>query len=172
MAERVFKSFEEHVSPKIPLLKWGIIHGDPNGLNIIVDEDDSRYKVVAIIDFGDCVHTCYIFELAMMLAYAMLENAKPLQLSCPMLSGYLQAFPMSAEELDCLYYCVLARLVQTATMGEYLFQQEPWNAYLLTTPAKAWHVMEELLATPKDEVDKMWSDARQKTIEDFRFHST
>ncbi len=172
MAERVFKDFKEHVSPKLSLLKQGVIHGDANGLNIVVNRENNKYKVAGIIDFGDCVQSCYIFEPAIMLAYAMLESAHPLQLSCPMLSGYLQAFPMSEEELDCLYYCVLARLVQTATMGEYLFQQEPWNAYFLTTPAKAWRVMEELLATPKDEVDKMWTDARQKTAEDFHFEST
>ena len=165
MAERVFQSFEEHVSPKIPLLKRGTIHGDTNGLNIIVDKYNGSYQIAGIIDFGDCVHTCYVFELAITIAYAMTENATPLQLSCPMLSGYLQAFPMTEEELDCLYYCVLARLVQTAVLGEYQFREEPWNAYLLTTPAKAWRVMEEILATPKDKVDKMWTIAGQRTME-------
>ena len=166
MAERVLKSFEEHVSPRVPLLKQGIIHGDANGLNIIVDNHSGSYQIAGIIDF-DCMHTCYVFELATMLAYGMLENAMPLQLSCPMLSGYLQAFPMTEEELDCLYYCVLARLVQTAVLGEYQFKEEPWNAYLLTTPAKAWRVMEEILATPKDKVDKMWTNAGQRTLSQY-----
>ena len=89
----------------------------------------------------------------------MVENENPLQLSCPMLSGYLQAFPMSEEELDCLYYCVLARLCQSAVVGEHKFKQEPWNTYLLTTPAKAWRVMEVIFATTKDEVDRLWTHA-------------
>ena len=159
MAEMVFRNFKEHVFPKLTSLRQGIIHGDANGLNIIAAKQNGSYKISGIIDFGDCVHTCYIFELAIMLAYAMVENENPLQLSCPMLSGYLQAFPMSEEELDCLYYCVLARLCQSAVVGEHKFKQEPWNTYLLTTPAKAWRVMEVIFATTKDEVDRLWTHA-------------
>ena len=162
MAELVFRHFKDYVSPKISSLRQGVIHGDANGLNIVVAKQNGSYKVSGIIDFGDCVHTCYIFELAIMLAYAMVENENPLQLSRPMLSGYLQAFPMSEEELDCLYYCVLARLCQSAMVGEYKFRQEPWNTYLLTTPAKAWHVMREILATPINEVDRMWTESTQQ----------
>ena len=158
----VFQHFQENVSPRMSSLRQGIIHGDTNGLNIVVAKQNGSYKPSGIIDFGDCVHSCYVFELAIMLAYAMVENENPLQLSCPMLSGYLQAFPMSEEELDCLYYCVLARLCQSAVIGEHKFQQEPWNTYLLTTPAKAWHVMGEILAIPKSEVDEMWTDTRPK----------
>ncbi len=158
----MIQHFQENVSPKMSSLRQGIIHGDMNGLNIVVAKQNGTYRTSGIIDFGDSVHSCYVFELAIMLAYAMVQNANPLQLSCPMLSGYLQAFPMSEEELDCLYYCVLARLCQSAMIGEHKFKQEPWNSYLLTTPAKAWRVMREILAVPKSEVDEMWTDTRQK----------
>ncbi len=165
MAESVFQKFEEHVLPKFTSLRQGIIHGDANGENIIVVKENGCYKISGIIDFGDCVQTCYVFELAIMLAYAMVENENPLQLSCPMLSGYLQTFPMSEEELDCLYYCVLARLCQSAVVGEHKFKQEPWNTYLLTTPAKAWQVMGVIFATPRNEIEKLWARARQMQSE-------
>jgi hypothetical protein len=34
---------------------------DANDQNVLVD--DSRSRVTGIIDFGDCLHTCVIFEL-------------------------------------------------------------------------------------------------------------
>jgi Ser/Thr protein kinase RdoA (MazF antagonist) len=34
--------------------------------------------VTGILDFGDCVHTCLIFELAICIAYIMLGKKDPL----------------------------------------------------------------------------------------------
>jgi len=73
-----------------------------------------------------------------------------------MLRGYLDAFPLSRDELGCLYYVVLARMCQSAVSGEYRFIQEPWNAYLLTTPAKAWRVINLMLTLTKDRVEEIW----------------
>lgn len=167
MAEAVLKGFEEHVSPKISSMKRGVIHGDPNGLNIVLESKNGVFELSGMIDFGDCVNTCYVFECAMMLAYAMLEKNDPLHFVCPMLSGYYQAFPLCEEELNCLYYSVLGRLCQSAVIGEHQFKQEPWNTYLLTTPVHAWRVIEEILSTPKDQVDRLWADATKKTAAGF-----
>ena len=160
MAETVFDLFETHVSPKTLNFKQGIIHGDPNGLNIILQPNASNTaecNIAGVIDFGDAVKTCYVYEMGIMLAYAMLENDNPVEFAAPMLSGYLNAFPLSRDEVDSLYYLVLARCCQSAVLGEHQFSIEPWNDYLLTSPAKAWKLIEALLGTPKDEVDKVWA---------------
>ena len=167
MAETIFQGFEDNIVPYIPSMKQGTIYGDANGMNIVVKKRNGTYSLAGIIDFGDVVHTCCIFELGIMLGYAMLEKANPIQLVCPMLCGYLKAFPLSEMELDCLYYVVLARLCQSAVNGEYQFKQEPWNTYLLLTPVHAWKVIEEMLETSKDEVDRIWAEARSKNAEDF-----
>ena len=169
MAGTVFKNFEMHVIPKFPSLRQGVIHGDANMQNILVAKKNGRYEMAGVLDFAECFHSCYVFEVAIILAMAMItlgvEN--PLQISCPTLSGYLRTFPMSEEELDCLYYCVLARLCESAVIGEYKFKQDPSNAYLMTTPAKAWRMIKKILMTSKDDVDKIWTDARKKSPEDF-----
>ena len=66
---------------------------------------------------------------------------------------------MSDVELGCLYYVVLARLCQSAILGEYSYKQEPWNTYLLTTPTHAWKMIEEMLDMGKQAVDTIWEDA-------------
>ena len=168
MFEAVLDGFQKHVVPRIPDLAQGTIHGDVNGLNIVVKKDNGQgYIHSGMIDFGDCVHTCYVFELGIMLGYAMIEKKNPIPLVGPMLCGYLHAFPMSEVELDCLYYVVLARLCQSAVLGEYQYTLEPWNTYLLTTPVHAWRVIKEMLETPKEEVDRIWAEAIGKKPEDF-----
>ena len=164
MTRSVLDSFEEHVFPKMSNFKKGIIYGDANGLNIIVQKDrDGDYQVAGMIDFGDCTFSYYVFDLGILLTYVMMENLDHkndmslIEFVSPILRGYTNALPLSDEELDCLYYIIMARCCQSALNGTYCFKQEPWNTYLLTSPAKSWGLMEFLLKTSKAEVDKLWA---------------
>ena len=163
--EKIFQAFEEHVTPRIPSFKRGVIHGDLNGLNIVLQDKlpaDEGYHVAGFIDFNDAVKTCVIFELGISLAYIMQENLHPVTCSSvvefvgPMIRAYNSVFPLSAQELDCLYYLVLARCCQTALNGIRAHKVEPWNSYLLTTPQKSWVLIQQLLNTPKHKVDDTW----------------
>lgn len=170
--EKIFKAFEEHVNPKIPSFKKGIIHGDMNGLNIVLkmpcSSEYAKCHVAGFIDFNDCVKTCVVFELGISLAYIMQENLHPVHCSNavefvgPLISAYNRVLPLSTEELDCLYYLVLARCCQTALNGIRSYKVEPWNSYLLTTPKKSWVLVDELLNIPKGEVDSIWKNSINK----------
>ena len=70
--------------------------------------------------------------------------------------GYHAVFPLTPDEFDSLYYLALARCVQSAIMGAHSFKAEPWNTYLLTTPEKAWTVVDFLLSATKEVVDRTW----------------
>ena len=153
VASSVVALYEKHVTPAIPLMKKGVIHNDANGLNILFSD---KCEISGMIDFGDCIRTCYLFELAIMLAYGMVEKDDPVQCVAPMFRGYRDVFPLSADELSCLYYAVLARLCQSAVNGEYHFTLEPWNTYLLTTPAEAWKLMNLLLTLTRERVEEIW----------------
>ena len=164
MARCVLDSFEEKVIPKISNFKKGIIYGDANGLNIIVQKDnDGDYQMAGMIDFGDCMSSYYVFDLGILLAYVMMENLNlrngmnPIEFVAPILHGYTNALPLSDEELDCLYYIIMARCYQSAINGAYRFKQEPWNTYLLKSPSKSWRLMEFLLENSKVEVDRLWA---------------
>ena len=158
MANTIVGLYKAHILPLLPSMKKGVIHGDVNGLNIVLKkiEYEEEYDIVGLIDFGDCVHSCYLFEVAIMITYGMVEKENPVEFVAPMLRGYLDAFPLSKEELGCLYYAVLARLCQSGVNGEYQFTLEPWNTYLLTTPAEAWRLMDLLLTLSKDRVEEIW----------------
>ena len=166
MIVRVLDDFEKYVCPKIPNFKKGIIYGDGNGLNIIIQKDShGDYQVAGMIDFGDCVPSCYIFDLGILLAYVMLENLNlkngmsPIEFVGPILRGYTDAFPLSKEEIDCLYYIAMARCCQSGLIGMLTFKQEPWNTYLMNTHSKCWRVIELMLSTSKETVDRIWANA-------------
>ena len=163
VAEKVIKMFEENVVPKIPSLEMGIIHGDYNGLNIILKRNSTEcYDIVGLIDFNDSLKTCKIFDLGICLAYIMLENLDPstspnvVEFVGPIIRGYHSILPLSTDEFDSLYYLVLARCIQSAVNAALAFKAEPWNSYLLTTPSKAWRLVDVLLDTTKHEVDRIW----------------
>ena len=166
MFQTICNGFETHVIPLIPQMAKGTVHGDLNGLNIVVQRNDDGYSVAGVIDFGDCVHSCYVFELGIMLSYAMVNRENPISLVGPMLCGYLDTFPLSEVELDCLYYVILVRMCQSAMLGEHQYKLEPWNKYLLTHSVHAWKVIGEMLSTSKEEVDRIWMEARVKNYKD------
>ena len=151
--------------PRIPSFRRGIIHGDFNGLNIIMDkkQGNDSYQVTGVIDFGDSSENCTIVDLGICLPYIMLENMSPKHFSNaiefvgPVIQGYHSVLPLTPDEFDSLYYLALARCVQSAIMGTHAFKAEPWNTYLLTTPEKAWTVIDLLLSTRKEVVDGIWN---------------
>ena len=161
----VLDGFEKCVLPKIPNFKKGIIYGDAHGLNFIIRKDNhGGYQVAGIIDFGDCVSSSYVFDIGILLACTMTENLdpengmSPIEFVAPILHGYTDAFPLSKEEIGCLYYIAMAHCCQSGLIGMLIFKREPWNTYLLNTPSKCWRVIELMLGTSKAEVDRMWAN--------------
>lgn len=164
MVEKSLSGFEEYVVPKIPNFQKGIIYNDPSGQNIVLRKIDGKdeYEVAGGIDFDETVHSSYVFDLSVCLAYIMMENlspsgyASPVEFVAQIVSGYVSVFPLSSEERQSLYYLVLARCCQSAVFGELNFKAEPWNEYMLLTPRKSWKVIDLLLSVGKDYVDRAW----------------
>ena len=156
VAASVVSMYEEHVIPMIPKMKKGIVHNDINGLNILFNVVPGKCDFSGLIDFGDSVHTCYLFELAIMLAYGMCEKENPVEFVGYMFRGYREVFPLSREELDCLYYAVLARLCLSMVSGEYRFTLEPQNSYILYSVTEAWKLINILLDLTKRGVEEIW----------------
>ena len=155
LAEAVYTEVENKLVPRLRYLKHSTIHGDCNEQNILVDPSTGR--VCGIVDFGDCVRTCCVFELAILLAYCLLlVDTDGIQKVAPVVAGYLSVFPLDQDELDVLYYAVLARLCKSVVTGYLTFLQDPSNSYVLTTQKAGWTTIETLLRAPKHEVDEVW----------------
>jgi hypothetical protein len=76
LQQRVIAAFNDKVLPKIPTLRSAIIQNDANEANLIINEE--RTKVNGIIDFGDCLETCFVFEASLPPSRTPLPSKTPL----------------------------------------------------------------------------------------------
>lgn len=93
MVEEILGSFSQNVLAKTDTLQGGIIHGDFNEQNIIVDQwGDGEWRVSGVLDFGDACLSNYLFELAISMCYIMLDCKRngldPIIGSGHILAGY------------------------------------------------------------------------------------
>ena len=162
MAERILSAFEAEVLPHLHTMTRGVVYGDGSGMNILVARNGASYDVTGCIDFGECTYTCIVFDLAIAMAYSMLNKKDPLNFSSPILPGFLAAFSLTEVDLSALYYSVLGRMVQSAVFGETQHKRQPWNDYLLQTPRQFWKIIREMLELGRERVEEMWKSARSK----------
>lgn len=144
-------------------LRKGVIHNDANDHNLIVD--DAGERVVAVIDFGDTVHTHVVNELGIAMAYAIMDKPDLVATASHMVKGYCEAFPLNEAELSALYVLVAARLACSATMGAYSYAQDPGNEYLLLHAAPAFRTLSAWWALDEAEVTAALHSAAAEAAE-------
>jgi 4-aminobutyrate aminotransferase-like enzyme/Ser/Thr protein kinase RdoA (MazF antagonist) len=135
--------FEQHLD-RIEACPKAVNHNDANDYNIIVSQDKGDRKVVGFIDFGDVIYTQRINEVAIALAYAMMDTPDPLRTAIPVLRGYHQISPILPEELEVLFPLIAARLVISITTSIRNQAEQPDNSYLQVSNQPALTLLEQL----------------------------
>jgi Ser/Thr protein kinase RdoA (MazF antagonist) len=120
--------FETTVAPLLPGLRKSAIHGDTNDYNILIDEE--RSEVVGIIDFGDMVYSYTNADLAIALAYVILNNESQLAAAKNVVAGYNQVLPLSDGELASIWGLMIMRLCMSVCIAAYQQRRRPDNQYL------------------------------------------
>ena len=109
-------------------LRRSVIHGDANDYNVLVDPE--RMKVVGLIDFGDMGYSYTAGNLAIAVAYVVLDKTDPVAAAREVVEGYTSEFVLTEDELDALWPLVLMRLCMSVCLAAYQQQQRPENEYL------------------------------------------
>ncbi|KAK7792468.1 hypothetical protein R5R35_013860 [Gryllus longicercus] len=165
LASDVIEVFEKDIVPIIPNLERGLLHGDCNEQNILVQKSPTSddWCVYGIIDWGDCHISCYVFELAIMICYMMLQCKllDPLEAPGHILAGYITRRKLPEIEFQLLKKCVCARLCQSLVLGAYSFAQDPSNKYVLTTAANGWNLLDKVWNMPEEILYKKWKEIIQ-----------
>ncbi|XP_053368463.1 hydroxylysine kinase [Clarias gariepinus] len=156
----VIDQYQNYVVPKLPFFRKCIIHGDMNDHNILVEKDGpSSYKISGILDFCDMSSGYFVFELAIMIMYMMIESANPLEVGGPLIAGFESLWPLTSDERDALYTLVLSRLSQSLVFAHSAVFQQPENAeYLMITAKNGIRLLQLLWDKGKEEVEKIWFD--------------
>ncbi|MGA3019168.1 MAG: aminotransferase class III-fold pyridoxal phosphate-dependent enzyme [Bryobacteraceae bacterium] len=127
-------------------LRSSVIYNDANDYNILVDASGSR--VVSLLDFGDVVHSATVCDLAIALAYAMLDKPDPIAAAAEVTGAYHQVRPLTAPEVEALYTLAATRLASSVCYAAWQARQAPGNLYLNISNQPAWALIERLAALP------------------------
>ncbi len=142
-ARYFFDLFQKNVAPQLGSLRRSVIYNDANDYNVLVNNDLQNPKVKGVIDFGDAVHTCTVTDLAIAIAYAVLDKPRPLDAAVHLVRGFHQEFPLTEEEVAVLYPLVAARLLISVTVSAINRHEHPENEYLLISERPAWDLLEK-----------------------------
>jgi len=145
IVERIVQRFEERVIVRTGELRKSVVHNDANDYNVLVArDDDDNLSCAGLIDFGDMLYTYTASEVAVAVAYAMLDKPDPLATAANVLAGYHEAFPLSETELELLLDLISMRLAVSVTNSALQQKLHPENEYLLVTERPAWALLEQL----------------------------
>jgi len=128
------KDFNCVAGPMLTDLRRSVVFNDANDYNVLVGGGDDFFsrdqRVVGIIDFGDMVHSYTIGDLAVAIAYAVLDKPDPLGVAACVVSGFHQAFPIEEKEMTILFDLVRLRLSLSACLAVHQKSQREQDDYL------------------------------------------
>jgi 4-aminobutyrate aminotransferase-like enzyme/Ser/Thr protein kinase RdoA (MazF antagonist) len=135
----------ERLAPVMASLRQSVVHNDANDHNVLVSgPSERRRRITGLIDFGDMVRTLTISELAIAIAYVMLDKPDPLTAAAHVVEGYHESLPLTEPELAVLFDLALLRLCTSVALSAHRKTREPENEYLTISEQPAWEALERL----------------------------
>lgn len=151
----IFEKFENRVLSISHNLERGMIHGDINEHNIIVQYNNDKWELKGVIDFGDCQNSCYLYELAITITY-MIIVSRDLNVAGYVLAGYNTVRKITDDEYSLLKICIMSRLGQSYAIGIYSHLRDPKNTYVLSSLKHGWEMLMKLNGESEKETLNKW----------------
>lgn len=133
-------------APLLRRLPRSWIHGDVNDGNLLVRQG----RLSGLVDFGDANVGPTVGELAIALAYAMMERPDPLADGARVVAAYENRRPLSALEREALLPLVYGRLVTSLGMSIRRRRQGLERDSYFVTEDAAWRLLDQLAALPPE----------------------
>ena len=126
--------YQEAVLPLESSLRKSVIYNDANDYNIILSGGNNIFsrnqKVSGIIDFGDMVYSYTVADLAVTIAYAIINEPDPLLCASQIIKGYNSTLPLEDNEIKVLFNMICMRLAMSACIAAHQQSIMPDNDYL------------------------------------------
>ena len=126
LVDRTRDRFDRETAPLLPALRTSAIHNDANEYNVLVEDG----RVSGIIDFGDIVYGWTVGDLAIAIAYAVLDRTDPMAAADVVRQGYESRYPLLDDERAALMGLVRLRLAVSICIAEGQRRERPGDEYL------------------------------------------
>ena len=100
--------FVTEIEPRLPDLRWQVIHNDLNPGNIVFSSNNPS-EVAGIIDFGDMIRSPLVVDVAVASAYLCTSGDAPFANVFEFVRGYHAVTPLFADEFELLPYMITLR---------------------------------------------------------------
>jgi 4-aminobutyrate aminotransferase-like enzyme len=134
-------------------LRRSVVFNDANDHNVLVGSGEDIFsrnqRVVGIIDFGDMVYSYTVGDLAVAIAYAVLDKPDPLGVAVSIAAGFHEAFPIEEKELNVLFDLVLLRLSLSACLAVHQQSQREQDDYLSISQDAIRRTLPRLFRIPR-----------------------
>ena len=134
LLEKGLADFNQIVAPGLSALRCSVIFNDANNYNVLAGGGNDIFskdqQVVGIIDFGDMVYSYTVADLAVAIAYAVLDKPDPLTVAAQIVAGFCVVFPLEEREIAVLFDLVRLRLCLSACLAVHQQSQRPQDEYL------------------------------------------
>jgi len=148
----LIQRFDDHTAGLPAALRRSVIHSDLNDYNVLVGGGSDLFgrcqQVTGVIDFGDMVHGVTVGELAVAIAYAVLDAPDPLSVLWQMVRGYHGVHALTDDEMRALFGLVVLRLCMSACLAAHQQRQHPDNGYLGVSQAPVRRTLPRLARIP------------------------
>jgi ethanolamine-phosphate phospho-lyase len=140
LVQHFFACFEHEVLPNLHTLRHGIIHGDLNEANIIIQNG----QLQGFIDFGDISYAPVVCELAILLTYIMMMFPEDcMQKAAIIIKHYQNIFPLTKQEIELLPVLIATRLCVSVCNSAAAKALAQHTDYILISEQPAWHLLKQ-----------------------------
>lgn len=139
----LFDDHADNIAPRLPALRAQVLHGDANDWNVITDPENPG-RIAGLIDFGDMCHGRLVNELAIALAYALIDQPDLYTATRAVVEGFTQEMPLTEDEADLVFPLARMRLAASVCISSHQAKLHPENDYLLISQGPAFALLERL----------------------------
>ncbi|MBS0010460.1 MAG: aminotransferase class III-fold pyridoxal phosphate-dependent enzyme, partial [Bacteroidales bacterium] len=153
--------WDEMVKPFDSEIRKSIIYNDANDYNIIVKPggEGDLPSLSGFVDFGDALYSYTIADLAIAIAYLILDRDDPLAVAIEVVKGYNSVFPLQPLEADILLVLVRARLSMSISIAAAQRQERPDDEYLTVSQLPIERTLSAIEAVNTDLAAVMFREA-------------
>ena len=156
--ERCFYIFSQLAKPLLDACPQGMLHGDVNDENVLVDMDE----VVGLLDVGDAGGGALIEDIAICLAYALQQSGVDLEQARALIEGYESVRMLTDIEYQVVFPLILARLATSACIGAARKKSQPDHVTWFSHESATFEAIHRLIGVSPFEAMAVLSGKKRK----------